>query len=53
MIETNIAMGKLKDAARAARELVELYPKSAEACFMLGNVLAKARGNDGITAVSL
>jgi hypothetical protein len=52
LIEANVALGKLKDAARVTREMAELYPKSAEACYLLGTVLSRAKGNDGVNAVS-
>ena len=52
LIECNINIGKLKDAANAAKEMVELFPRSAEACYMLGKVLSRAKGDEGVNAVS-
>lgn len=37
-----MAMGRYKDAANAARDMVTLFPKSAEAMYVMGTVLAKS-----------
>jgi tetratricopeptide (TPR) repeat protein len=42
IVETNMAMGKFRDAATAAKEMVLLYPKSARALYTLGTVMAKS-----------
>lgn len=42
VIECNIALGKFKDAANAAREMVLLFQKSAEVYYVMGTVLAKS-----------
>lgn len=42
IVETNMAMGKYRDAATAAKEMVLLYPKSARALYTLGTVMAKS-----------
>lgn len=42
MIESNLGLGRLKEAANWSRESIRLYPKSAESYYMMGNVLAKS-----------
>ena len=42
MIECNIALGKFKDAAHTAREMVLLFQKSAEVYYVMGIVLSKS-----------
>jgi tetratricopeptide (TPR) repeat protein len=42
IIESNLALGKFKDAANAAREMVLLYQKSPEVYYVMGTVLGKS-----------
>jgi tetratricopeptide (TPR) repeat protein len=50
IIESNIALGKYKDAANCAREMVLLYQKSAEVFYVMGTVLG--RSSQGANEVS-
>mmetsp|Transcript_15880 Transcript_15880/g.23218 ORF Transcript_15880/g.23218 Transcript_15880/m.23218 type:complete len:637 (+) Transcript_15880:2-1912(+) len=41
ILQANIAMGKLKDAAAVAKEAIAVLPKSSSAYLMMGTVLAQ------------
>lgn len=44
LIESNLLLGKLKEAANWSRECLRQFPKAPEAYWAMGNVLAKSPG---------